>query len=120
MNTVMVRSLAVFVCGICLSLNLMAAETNTFEWSSRPQLTSEQQRLLQLQSGIELATVDSPLRAERQAELTALQAKLGTQAVRHAKPFELMSSAGVTSNLTAIFNPTKEGLVITVSVVGDT
>jgi hypothetical protein len=45
---------------------------------------------------------------------------LGPLAVRHAKPHELVSSPGAATNLCTIFNPTKEGLVLTVSVVGDT
>lgn len=101
------------------SQNKQSAEALVFPWAARPQLSAQQQKLLQLQSGMDSVHEDSPVRETRRAEVTALEKKLGTSAVRHAKPYELIASAAE-SNLCNIFNPTKEGLVLTVSVVGDT
>ncbi|HZR15980.1 MAG TPA: hypothetical protein VFE51_01520 [Verrucomicrobiae bacterium] len=62
---------------------------------------------------------DSPVREATTAKLTALKKRLGPLAVRYAKPYELIASTAA-SNLCKIFNPTKESLVFTVSIVGDT
>jgi len=95
-----------------------AAETNVFTWATRPELSADQQKMLQLQKSSEHGREDSPLRAERRAELAALQKKLGPLAVRHAKPDELIMSP-MSTNVCSIYNPTDERLVLTVSVVGD-
>jgi len=95
-----------------------AAETNTFQWATKRQLTPDQQKMLQLQKSVEITPEDSPLHAENQQKLAALQEKLGPLAVRTARPNELvMSSVG--TNACTIHNPTAEGLVLTVSIVGD-
>jgi len=101
-------------------LNARGEQTNTFEWSARPQLSPKQERLLQLESSRDQGREGSPLRIARQAEFEALQKELGPLAVRHAKANELILSPGAATNLSRIFNPTKEGLVLTVSVMGDT
>lgn len=88
--------------------------------TARPQLTQKQQRLLQLQASTESLRADSPLRASQQAEIASLKKELGPLTARRAKAEELIRTASVTSNLCTILNPTKEGLVLTVSVVGDT
>jgi hypothetical protein len=95
-----------------------AAETNTFQWATRPQLTSGQQKMLQLQKSIEITREDSPLHAENQQKLAALQEKLGPMAVRKAKANELIMSH-IGTNTCTIYNPTSEGLVLTITIVGD-
>jgi len=74
--------------------------------------------MLQLQKATEMGREDSPLHAERQAELAVLQKKLGPLSVRAAKPSELLMFA-IRTNVCEIHNPTDEGLVLTVSFVGD-
>jgi hypothetical protein len=95
-----------------------AAETNVFQWATRPQLTPDQQKMLQLQKGVGITREDSPLHAESQQKLAALQEKLGPLAVRMAKANELIMSQ-ISTNACIIHNPTAEGLVLTVSIVGD-
>jgi hypothetical protein len=95
-----------------------AAETNLYYWETRPQLTPNQQKMLQLRKSVENAREDSPLRTERQQQLAALQEKLGPLAVRAARPNELIMSP-LGTNACTIHNPTAEGLVLTVSIVGD-
>jgi hypothetical protein len=95
-----------------------AAETIIFQWATRPQLTLDQQKMLQLQKSVEITREDSPLRIERHQKLAALHEKLGPLAVRVAKPNELIMSP-LGTNAFTIRNPTAEGLVLTVSIVGD-
>jgi hypothetical protein len=95
-----------------------AAEAKIFQWATRPQLIPDQQKMLQLQKGVGIAREDSPLHAENQQKLAALQEKLGPLAVRVAKPNELIMSR-ISTNACTIHNPTTEGLVLTVSIVGD-
>lgn len=94
------------------------AGTNTFQWATRPQLTPDQQKMLQLQKSAEITRENSPLRMQDQTKLAALREKLGPLAVRVARPNELMTSP-LGTNACTIHNPTAEGLVLTVSVVGD-
>lgn len=74
--------------------------------------------MLQLQKSAENAREDSPLHTERQQKLAALQEKLGPLTVRAARPNELIMSR-ISTNACTIYNPTTEGLVLTVSIVGD-
>jgi hypothetical protein len=74
--------------------------------------------MLRLQKSVEITRQDSPLHAENQQKLAALQEKLGPLAVRGAKPNELIMSR-ISTNACTIHNPTAEGLVLTVSIVGD-
>ena len=74
--------------------------------------------MLQLQKSVEITREDSPLHAENRQKLAALQVKLGPIAVRGAKPNELTMSQ-ISTNACTIHNPTAEGLVLTVSIVGD-
>src|SRR5215471_17548635 len=60
-----------------LSGAAQAAETNTFQWATRPQLSADQQKMVQLQKSIEITREDSPSHAENQQKLAALQEKLG-------------------------------------------
>ena len=94
------------------------AQTNVYEWMTRPQLTSDQQRMLQQQKASEIGREDSPLHSQRQAELAVLLKKLGPRSVRDAKPNELFGFA-ISTNVCEIHNPTDEGLVLTVSIMGD-
>lgn len=95
-----------------------ATQTNVFHWEKRPQLTAEQQKMLGLEKSSQLAAENSPVRAERRGELAAWQKKLGPLAVRYAKPNELIMSL-VGTNVCSIHNPTAEGVVLTVAIVGD-
>jgi hypothetical protein len=70
------------------------------------------------QKSVEITREDSPLHAETQQKLAALQEKLGPLAVRMAKANELIMSQ-ISTNACIIHNPTAEGLVLTVSIVGD-
>jgi len=96
----------------------LAAGTNVFQWATRPQLTLDQLKMLQLQKSVEITRQDSLLHAENQQKLAVLQEKLGPLAVRGAKPNELIMSR-ISTNACTIHNPTAEGLVLTVSIVGD-
>jgi hypothetical protein len=100
-------------CGVA-----QAAETNMFQWAMRPQLTPDQQKMLQLQKSAGTTREHSPLHAETQQKLAALQEKLGPLSVRVATANELIMSR-ISTNACAIHNPTAEGLVLTVSIVGD-
>jgi hypothetical protein len=106
--------------GACCKFSTVAqaAQSNLFQWATRPQLTTEQQKMLQLQKGLEITREDSPLHAENQDNLAALRQKLGPLAVRMAKANELIMSR-ISTNACTIHNPTAEGLVLTVSIVGD-
>jgi len=73
---------------------------------------------LGLQKRVEILRRDSPLRAEKESEMIALEKTLGPLKVRAAKPQELFMSI-VSTNVCRIHNPTREGLVLTVSIVGD-
>lgn len=95
-----------------------AAETNVFSWVTRPQLTADQEKMLQLQKSVEITRQDSPLHTQDRAKLTDLQKKLGPVAVRTARPNELTISR-INTNVFSIHNPTSDGLVLTVSIVGD-
>jgi hypothetical protein len=107
--------------GACCRLSSVvaeAAETNVFQWATRPKLTPEQEKLLGLRKNVEILRPDSPLRAEKESEMGALEKKLGPLTVRSAKPNELIMSV-MRTNVCRIHNPTKEGLVLTISIVGD-
>lgn len=105
-------------CCLHISGVAQAAETNVFQWETRPQLTADQQKLLGLEKSSQMGAPDSPLRAQRQADLAALQKKLGPLAVRHAKAEELVMTR-LGTNVCSIYNPTAEGLMLTVAIVGD-
>ena len=113
---------AAVIIAACCSLGLsgvtQGAETNVFQWESRPQLTAEQLKMLGLEKSSQMGAPDSPLRARRQADLASLQKKLGPLAVRYAKPQELVMSR-LSTNVCSIYNPTAEGLMLTVAIVGD-
>lgn len=98
--------------------NSRATETNVYGWNTRPQLTSDQQRMLQLQQAAEMGRDGSPLRAQNKAELVAMEQKLGSLSVRAAKPGELLLFP-IRTNVCGLYNPTHEGLVLTVSIVDD-
>jgi hypothetical protein len=106
--------------GMIHGVNTRAAETNVFPWLERPRLTVQQQRLLQLEKSIGSLPEGSPLKVKEQEEAAKLRMELGERSVRAAKPYELRLSRTEATNVCRIHNPTMEGLVISISVVGDT
>ena len=98
--------------------NSRATETNVYGWNTRPQLTGDQQGMLQLRQAAEMGREGSPLRAQNKAELVAMEQKLGSLSVRAAKPGELQLFP-ISTNVCGLYNPTHEGLVLTVSILGD-
>ena len=91
----------------------------SFDWAGRPQLTSDQQKLLHLFSKLADTPSDSAKRQPLKEEVERLVAKLGSSALRMARPGELIVSRLGPSRQASIYNPTDENIAFTVAVKGD-
>jgi hypothetical protein len=103
-----------------------ASETQTFNWENRPKLNADQERLVLLFKELRTMSQDSVAYNRTQDELDRLTTQLGVDAVRPARPGELLISHGnvVISNGSEteeaiIQNPSDENLVFTVAIKGD-
>jgi hypothetical protein len=91
-----------------------------FDWSTKLELTAEQQKLLHLYNNLELETANAAKIQETKEEVERLATKLGPLAVRPARPGELFIFRVGQTGETTILNPSNTNLAFTVSVKGDT
>src|SRR4051794_9500070 len=74
------------------------------EWTNRFELTSKQQELLHLYTGLEDASLSTEKARTMERQAQQISAALGSMSVRHAKPGELIVSVDK-SSVPVITNP---------------
>jgi hypothetical protein len=94
-----------------------ATNQKAFAWANRPELNKEQYKLLNLYKKYDSAAPAT--REDVKGEIAKLATRLGSLAVRPAKPFELIQSRVGESNVAAIQNVSDTNLAFTVSIKGD-
>jgi hypothetical protein len=95
-------------------------EAPVFHWSSRPELSQEQSRLAMLRHKFERMSEVDPRWPGVQEEIARLVARLGPEKdLRPARPDELVLSRPNGSEVSEVFNPTHETLVVHIGVKGD-
>ena len=97
----------------------LAAKAQSFDWSTKLQLSPEQEQLLHLYSKLQNDSADPTKLREPKEEVERLAAKLGPLAVRPARPDELLISRVGQSGEAKIRNSSDTNLAFTVSVKGD-
>jgi len=90
-----------------------------FDWTNKPQLTSEQQKLLHLHKKLDNAPTDPAKRQALKEEIERLATKLGSITVRPARPGELIVSHVGQTGQASIYNPSEANLAFTVAIKGD-
>jgi hypothetical protein len=110
--------LATLLLSVCVNAaDQLATNQKAFDWATRPELTKDQYSLWHLYKKYDSATPET--REDLKGEIEKLATKLGSLAVRPAKPFELIQSRVGESNVAAIQNVTDTNLAFTVSIKGD-
>jgi hypothetical protein len=96
----------------------VADDPPVYQWSTRLELTKEQQQLLRLYGDLENPH-DAAAQAGLAESVKRLVAKLASDAVRPAKPGEVTVTRLAETDIFAVHNPSNENVALTIAVKGD-
>ena len=109
-------AVCLLACGCASTSNNKPTAAVSFEWHNRLQLTREQEKLLHLYNKVNHM---DPELARHQPDIANARTKLGRDAVRPARPDELIMFRENQADHFTIFNPSDDNVAFTVSIKGD-